>query len=106
MSEKSDYILEAKGISKNFGGIQALHNVDLTLCRGEVHAVIGENGAGETTLMNIIAGIIRQDKGTLMFNGEKVEFSSPLEAFKTGIATIHQELTMIPHLTVMENIFM
>ena len=106
MSEKSDYILETKGISKNFGGIQALNNVDLTLYRGEVHAVIGENGAGKTTLMNIIGGIIKQDEGILMFNGEEVEFNSPQEAFRKGIATIHQELTMMPHLNVMENIFM
>jgi len=106
MSEKSDYILEANGISKNFGGIQALSNVDLTLCRGEVHAVIGENGAGKTTLMNIFGGIIKQDKGILMFNGEIVDFNSPLEALKKGIASIHQELTMMPHLNVMENIFM
>jgi ABC-type sugar transport system ATPase subunit len=105
MSEKSDYILEVKGISKNFGGVKALNNVDLTLYRGEVHAVIGENGAGKTTLMNIIGGIIRQDEGLLMFNGEKAEFTSPLEAFRKGIATIHQELTMMPHLNVMENIF-
>ena len=106
MSVKSDYTLEVKGISKNFGGIKALNNVDLTLYRGEVHAVIGENGAGKTTLMNIIGGIIKQDEGLLMFNGEKVEFNSPLEAFRKGIATIHQELTMMPHLNVMENIFM
>jgi ribose transport system ATP-binding protein len=106
MSIKSDYILEVKGISKNFGGIKALNNVDLTLYRGEVHAVIGENGAGKTTLMNIIGGILKQDEGLLMFNGEKVEFNSPLEAFRKGIATIHQELTMMPHLNVMENIFM
>jgi ribose transport system ATP-binding protein len=106
MSVKSDYTLEVKGISKNYGGIKALNNVDLTLYRGEVHAVIGENGAGKTTLMNIIGGIIKQDEGLLMFNGEKVEFNSPLEAFRKGIATIHQELTMMPHLNVMENIFM
>ncbi len=106
MSVKSDYILEAKGISKNFGGTQALTNIDFNLYRGEVHAVIGENGAGKTTMMNIIGGIIKQDKGTLLFNGEEVDFNSPLEAFKKGIATIHQELTMMPHLNVMENIFM
>jgi ABC-type sugar transport system ATPase subunit len=106
MSVEPDYILEAKGISKKFGGVQALTDVSLKLYRGEVHAVIGENGAGKTTLMNIIGGIIKQDKGALMLNGEKVEFSSPLEAFKKGIATIHQELTMMPHLNVMENIFM
>ena len=106
MSVKSDYILEANGISKKFGGIHALADVDLKLYKGEVHAVIGENGAGKTTLMNIICGIIRQDKGELIFKGEKVEFNSPQEAFKKGIATIHQELTMMPHLNVMENIFM
>ena len=106
MSLKTDYILEAKGISKNFGGVKALIEVDFNLRRGEVHAVIGENGAGKTTLMNVIAGIIRQDKGSLHINGEKVDFNSPLEAFKKGIATIHQELTMMPHLSVMENIFM
>jgi len=105
MPVNSDYILEVKGISKNFGGIKALNDVDLTLYRGEVHAVIGENGAGKTTLMNIIGGIVKPDDGLLMFNGEKVEFSSPLEAFRKGIATIHQELTMMPHLNVMENIF-
>jgi len=106
MSVKNELILEVKGISKNFGGIQALSNVDLKLYRGEVHAVIGENGAGKTTLMNIIGGIIQHDKGILSLNGENIEFNSPLEAFKNGIATIHQELTMMPHLNVMENIFM
>lgn len=106
MAAKSDYILAAKGISKHFGGVQALADVDFILNRGEVHAVIGENGAGKTTLMNIIGGVIKHDKGTLEFNGEEVDFNSPLEAFRKGIATIHQELTMMPHLTVMENIFM
>ena len=105
MSEKSDYVLVAEGISKNFGGTKALQNVDLKLKRGEVHAVIGENGAGKTTLMNIVAGVFKQDNGLLLFNGEKIGFNSPLEAFRKGIATIHQELTMMPHLTVMENIF-
>lgn len=106
MSAKPDYILEIKGISKSFGGIKALNKVDLALCRGEVHAVIGANGAGKTTLMNIIGGIIKQDEGLLVFNGEEVEFNSPHEALRKGIATIHQELTMMPHLNVMENIFM
>jgi ribose transport system ATP-binding protein len=106
MSVKAEYILEAKGISKNFGGIQALNNVDLNLYRGEVHAVIGENGAGKTTLMNIIAGILKQDTGLIEISGEKVDVNSPLDALKKGIATIHQDLTMMPHLTVMENVFM
>ena len=106
MSVESDYILQVKGISKSFGGIHALSDVNLTVRCGEVHAVIGENGAGKTTLMNILGGIIKQDKGIIVFNGEKVDFNSPQDGFKIGISTIHQELTMIPHLSVMENIFM
>ncbi len=105
MAFNSELIFEANGISKSFGGIKALDNVGLKLYSGKVHAVIGENGAGKTTLMNIIGGIMRQDKGSLTFKREKVEFNSPQEASRKGIATIHQELTMIPHLNVMENIF-
>ncbi len=103
---ESGFILQAKGISKSFGGVQALSDVDLTVYSGEVHAVIGENGAGKTTLMNIFGGIIKQDKGMIFFDGEKLDLNSPQEGFKKGISTIHQELTMIPHLSVMENIFM
>lgn len=106
MLSGSDYILQAEGISKRFGGVQALTDVDLAVRFGEVHAVIGENGAGKTTLMNIFGGIIKQDKGTVIFNGESVDFNSPLEAVRKGISSIHQELTMLPHLSVMENIFM
>jgi ABC-type sugar transport system ATPase subunit len=106
MSEESEYILQAEGISKSFGGVQALSDVGIKVRCGEVHAVIGENGAGKTTLMNIIGGIFKQDKGKIVFNGEISDFSSPREAFEKGITTIHQELTMIPHLNVMENIFM
>lgn len=105
MAIESDYILQAEGISKSFGGVQALSDVNLTVRRGEVHAVIGENGAGKTTLMNIFGGITKQDKGIIIFNGERVDFNSPQDGFKKGISTIHQELTMIPHLSVMENIF-
>lgn len=106
MAIESGYILQARGICKSFGGVQALSNVDLTVRCGEIHGIIGENGAGKTTLMNIFGGIIKQDKGTIIFNGEEVDFSSPYEASRKGISTIHQELTMIPHLSVMENIFM
>lgn len=106
MSYDSGYILRADGISKSFGGVQALANVSLMLRAGEVHAVVGENGAGKTTLMNILAGIIKPDKGIILFNEEKVDFNSPQDALKIGISTIHQELTMMPHLNVMENIFM
>lgn len=105
MQVDPEYILQGKGISKRFGGVQALMDVDFYLRPGEVHAVTGENGTGKTTLMNIFGGIVRQDKGTILLNGDQVEINSPLEAFEQGISTIHQELTMIPHLSVMENIF-
>ena len=106
MSSVTENILEARNISKSFGGVKALTDVSLSVRKGEVHAVIGENGAGKTTLMNIVGGIIKQDKGVLLFKGQNVVFNSPGEAFKEGISTIHQELTMLPHLNVMENIFM
>lgn len=106
MSSVAENILEARNISKSFGGVKALTDVSLSVRKGEVHAVIGENGAGKTTLMNIVGGIIRQDKGALLFKGQNAAFNSPGEAFKEGISTIHQELTMLPHLNVMENIFM
>jgi len=106
MSERSGYILQAKGISKSYGGVHALSDVDLSVSGAEVHAVVGENGAGKTTLMNILGGIIKPDEGKIIFNGEKIDFNSPKGAFRKGISTIHQELTMIPHLNVMENIFM
>ena len=105
MTTEPDYILQAKGISKSFGGVKALSDVNIKVRRGEVHAVIGENGAGKTTLMNIIGGIYKQDEGILLFDGKPSDFNSPKEAFEKGISTIHQELTMIPHLSVMENLF-
>ena len=106
MSSEAGNILEARNISKSFGGVKALIDINISVRRGEVHAVIGENGAGKTTLMNIFGGIIRQEKGELLFNGKNIIFNSPREAFKEGISTIHQELTMLPHLNVMENIFL
>ncbi|HOU00892.1 MAG TPA: sugar ABC transporter ATP-binding protein [Bacteroidales bacterium] len=106
MSTEAGNILEARNISKSFGGVKALIDINIAVRRGEVHAVIGENGAGKTTLMNIFGGIIRQDKGELLFDGKNISFNSPREAFKEGISTIHQELTMLPHLNVMENIFL
>lgn len=106
MPDESDYILHAKAVSKYFDGVQALSGVDLEVRYGEVHAVVGENGAGKTTLMNILGGIIKPDSGTILFNGKKIDLDSPLDAFREGISTIHQELTMMPHLSVMENIFM
>jgi ABC-type sugar transport system ATPase subunit len=99
-------ILEATGISKHFTGVQALDNVDLRVRKGEVHVLLGENGAGKSTLLKIISGLYTADKGQIMFKGEEMHFKHPIEAKKAGIATVYQELTVLPYLTVAQNIFL
>ena len=98
-------IIELKGISKSFGGVRALVNVDLTLAAGEIRAVIGENGAGKSTLMKIIAGSLTPDSGRIMVNGETVNFTNPRMAADAGIAMVYQEPVFYPDLTVLENFF-
>jgi ABC-type sugar transport system ATPase subunit len=106
MKETDDRILIVEGVSKRFGGVQALDNVDLDLRRGEVHALVGENGAGKSTLMNIIGGVVQRDDGRILFDDREVNFASPTEAQEMGIAVIHQELSMLPDLNVVENVCM
>ncbi len=98
--------LKLSKIHKSFGPTIALDGVDLELRRGEVHALIGENGAGKSTLMNIIAGSLRPDAGTMEIQGEIYSPSNPLDARTHGIALIHQELSLCPHLSVAENVLM
>ncbi|HKR21319.1 MAG TPA: ATP-binding cassette domain-containing protein, partial [Pyrinomonadaceae bacterium] len=98
--------LSLKGINKSFGPTKALDGVDLELRAGEVHALIGENGAGKSTLMNILAGSLRPDEGTMELDGRLYAPSNPLDARTHGIALIHQELSLCPHLSVAENVLM
>lgn len=98
-------MLRMKGIDKSFPGVHALDHVDLDVNGGEVHALMGENGAGKSTLMKILTGIYLKDSGTIEFEGKGVEFTSPKEAQDAGIAIVHQELNMMNHLTVAQNIF-
>lgn len=98
--------LVLREISKSFGPTVALDRVDLDLREGEVHALIGENGAGKSTLMNVIAGSLRPDAGTMEINGKPYSPSNPLDARTHGIALIHQELSLCPHLSVAENVLM
>jgi ABC-type sugar transport system ATPase subunit len=100
-----EYILEMKGISKAFPGVQALKRVDFNLQRGEVHALVGENGAGKSTLVKILSGVYKKDEGDIVLNRTKVEIGTPQVARELGIATIYQELAMVPQLSVAENIF-
>lgn len=104
--DNSTLILEVQGVSKRFGGVQALDKVNFDVRYGEVHALVGENGAGKSTLMNILGGIVIRDSGRVVFKGEDVNFQTPIESIAAGVAIIHQELAMMPALNVVENIFM
>lgn len=99
-------LLEVINISKTFGLNKVLDDVNITVDAGEVHALVGENGAGKSTLMNIISGVIPRDSGKVIFEGKEVYFNSPRDAIKAGIAFLHQELALCPHLSVAENMSM
>ena len=98
-------LVEMEGIDKDFPGVQALKGAQFELRAGEVHALVGENGAGKSTLMKILAGIYARDAGTVKVRGRDVEIPSPRAAQQLGISIIHQELNLMPHLTVAQNIF-
>ena len=98
-------ILQAKEIDKTFPGVHALKKVSFELREGEVHALLGENGAGKSTLMKIITGIYRKDSGTIIYEGGEIEFTGPKHAQDVGISIVHQELNLISHLTVAQNIY-
>ncbi len=99
-------LLRLTGITKRFLGVTALDGVAFDLCRGEVHALCGENGAGKSTLMKILSGQLQPDAGEIVFKGEPVRFASTPQAQAAGIAMIHQELNLVPHLSVAENVFL
>lgn len=98
-------ILEMKGIVKSFGPVRALKGVNFDLRAGEVHALMGENGAGKSTLMKVLTGIYGANEGTIHYNQQEVAYSKPKEAMDAGIVIVHQELNMMNHLTVAQNIF-
>ena len=98
-------IISVQGVSKSFPGVRALSDVRFELLPGELHALMGENGAGKSTLMKILAGVYRRDSGQILYNGASVDFGGPREAQRAGIGIIHQELQLMNHLTVAQNIF-
>ena len=99
-------ILEMKGINKSFTGVHALDNVSFCCYPGTVHILQGENGAGKSTLLKIISGLYQADTGEMYLNGEKVRFNHPKDSQEKGIAMVYQEMTILPHLTVAQNIFL
>ncbi|MCS7056146.1 MAG: sugar ABC transporter ATP-binding protein [Thermoflexales bacterium] len=99
-------LLEMRGISKRFGGTQALDNVDFTVDRGEVVGLLGENGAGKSTLIKILAGVHARDQGAILMDGRPVTIHNPQDAQRLGVAVIYQELNLTPNQTVAENVFL
>lgn len=102
----SDYILELKDVVKTFGGVTALNGVHFQLKKGEIHALMGENGAGKSTFIKVITGVHQPDSGVMLLEGEKITLRSTADSAKLGIAAIYQHVTAFPDLSVTENIFM
>ncbi|MFO1138712.1 MAG: sugar ABC transporter ATP-binding protein [Paracoccus sp. (in: a-proteobacteria)] len=101
-----EQLVHMRGIAKAYPGVVALRDVDFTLARGEVRALLGKNGAGKSTLIKILAGIETPDAGTIAIDGATVQLRSPVDGFRAGIATVHQELSVVPELSIAENIFL
>ncbi len=106
MKNKSDLIVEMKGINKSFFGNKANEDVNFTLKKGEIHALLGENGTGKTTLMNILTGVYEPDSGDIFYKGEKVHYKYPGQALEIGIGMVHQRFSLVGNLTVLENIIL
>ncbi len=102
----SPSLLEMHNVCKSFPGVQALVDVDFNVQKGEVHVLLGENGAGKSTLIKILSGVYSQDKGSLLFKGQDVHFENPSDAQRLGISVIYQEPSLIPELSVAENVFL
>ena len=99
-------LLQLRGICKRYPGVEALRDAALEVHGGEVHVLLGENGAGKSTLMKVLSGAVRRDAGEILLDGQAVDIPDPAAARRLGITTIYQELSLVPHLTVAENIFL
>ena len=102
----AEVLLAMEGLEKTFPGVRALKGVKLTVKKGEIHALMGENGAGKSTLIKVLTGIYQKDGGTIIFDGEKMDAKTPMEANEKGISTIYQELNLVLFQTVYENLFL
>ena len=98
-------LIKMDGIDKSFPGVRALDNAQFELRAGEVHALVGENGAGKSTLMKVLAGIYQRDDGRIVYSGREVEIPNPRAAQELGISMIHQELNLMNHLTLAQNVY-
>ena len=106
MNAQEPPLLELRGITKAFPRVLANDSIDIDLRAGEAHALLGENGAGKSTLISILSGMYRPDAGEIRFEGREVEIDSPRGAIELGIGTVYQHLTLVPTLTVLENLML
>ncbi len=104
---KENVVLEMKNIHKSFPGVRALQGVEFSLCKGEIHALMGENGAGKSTLIKVLTGVYMKDEGQIFIAGsdKAAEIRSPQDAQRLGISTVYQEITLCPNLSVAENMY-
>ena len=102
----SDYILELRNATKRYGGVSAVEDVSIRLKRGEVHALLGENGAGKSTLTKIMAGVVRPSSGSLYIEGQLADPRTPHDAQQMGVAMVFQETSLVPTMTVAQNLFL
>ena len=102
----NEYVLETRDIRKVFPGVVALDGISLKFRPGAVHALMGENGAGKSTLMKILGGMYKPTEGVVLYKGVETEFNEPIESIRLGISMIHQELSPVPHRSVMENVWL
>src|SRR5574344_1395597 len=102
---ENNVVLSMRGIYKEFPGVKALQNVDFTLCKGEIHALMGENGAGKSTLIKVLTGVHTRDSGEIYLEGKSINNRSPEDAQENGISTVYQEVNLCPNISVAENIF-
>lgn len=103
--DKLQNVIQMTDISKSFSGVEVLHGVDFDVRRGEVHALMGENGAGKSTLVKILMGELRKDKGKIVCDGTEVQINRPVDAHILGLSMIHQELSLIPDMSIADNIY-
>src|SRR5918999_2642085 len=99
-------LVEARGVAKNFGRVEALRNVSFQLGRAEVLGLLGDNGAGKSTLIKILTGLFPPDRGEILWQGEQVRFHSPRDAYAKGVATVYQDLAIVDLMSIYRNVFL
>src|SRR6516164_5180658 len=104
MTDNTPPLLVMENVSKRYGGVRALEDASFSCARGRIHAVLGENGAGKSTLIKIMSGVVQPDQGRLVLEGQEVRFRNPAEANRAGIVCVFQELSLLPDLSVADNI--